>query len=277
MMRWRLLATGMFAALLAACSGSSVHEQSFRHGPAPEKVAAGPGHYVVQSGDTLYSIAFRNQIDYHDLADWNGIGRSYVIYPGRVLRLTPPGSVVLPSAPAPEYAARNPAVASAPSQAPPLVSTVPPLPPNSAAPPVLAAPASGSIAAGLTTAGFDAGRWEWPTRGKLARGFSGEGGSKGIDIAGDAGQIVAASAAGKVVYSGSALKGYGELVIIKHDEQYLSAYGYNRRRLVEEGQQVLAGQPIAELGVGPEQKPLLHFEIRDRGRPIDPLPLLPKR
>ncbi|MDE0854195.1 MAG: peptidoglycan DD-metalloendopeptidase family protein, partial [Nevskia sp.] len=122
-----------------------------------------------------------------------------------------------------------------------------------------------------------AGRWEWPTRGKVARTFSADGSSKGIDISGDPGQIVVAAAGGKVVYSGSALKGYGELVIIKHDEQYLTAYGYNRRRLVEEGQEVLAGQPIAEVGLGPEQRALLHFEIRDRGKPVDPLPLLPRR
>ena len=107
--------------------------------------------------------------------------------------------------------------------------------------------------------------------------FDPDGGQKGIDISGSVGQIVVASAAGKVVYSGSALKGYGELVIVKHNETYLSAYGYNRKRLVEEGAQVAAGQPIAELGIGPEQKPVLHFEIRDKGRPIDPLPLLPPR
>ena len=118
--------------------------------------------------------------------------------------------------------------------------------------------------------------WEWPTRGTLARGFAASG-SKGIDIAGDAGQLIVAARGGKVVYSGAALKGYGELVIIKHDDQYLSAYGYNRRRLVEEGETVGPGQPIAELGLGPENKPLLHFEVRDRGRPLDPTTLLPPR
>jgi len=107
--------------------------------------------------------------------------------------------------------------------------------------------------------------------------FAPDDGAKGIDIAGQPGQIVVASAPGKVVYSGSALKGYGELIIIKHNEQYLSAYGYNRKRLAEEGQQVAAGQPIAELGLGPEQKPRLHFEIRDKGKPVDPTFLLPRR
>ncbi len=287
MTQWQRLAVMItLAALLSACSGSEVHERSAgrEHAPAARAVA-GPGQYVVQRGDTLYSIAFRNQLDFHDLADWNGIGRGYVIYPGRVLRLTPPGSQLLPP-PAPAVAASGRPQAgfdqAAPArQVPPAAPTVPPLPPNTASPPVLAEsapPASTlSAAADVGGPGFDAGRWEWPTRGKVARDFSGDGSSKGIDIAGDTGQIVVAAAGGRVVYSGSALKGYGELVIIKHDEQYLSAYGYNRRRLVEEGQQVAAGQPIAELGLGPEQRPLLHFEIRDRGKPIDPLPLLPRR
>lgn len=293
----RLAVMTTLAALLSACSGGEVHEQSARRArsaTAPARAVAGPGQYVVQRGDTLYSIAFRNQLDYHDLADWNGIGRGYAIYPGRVLRLAPPGSQALPPPArsnepvAPAVAANRQQSANLPvpparGPAPQTVPTVPPLPPNSAPPPAIAdsgpssSVSSPSIAADVNGPGFDAGRWEWPTRGKVARGFTGDGSSKGIDISGDTGQIVVAAAGGKVVYSGSALKGYGELVIIKHDEQYLSAYGYNRRRLVEEGQQVLAGQPIAELGLGPEQRPLLHFEIRDRGRPIDPLPLLPKR
>jgi len=242
------------AALLSACSGSEVHEQSARRGrpAAATRTVAGPGQYTVQRGDTLYSIAFRNQLDYHDLASWNGIGRDYAIYPGRVLRLTPPGSLNLLAPSGPDESTRSDSrpqsgvVAATPSRP---VPSVPPLPPNTANPPAIArgeAPSSlssGSIAADINGPGFDAGRWEWPTRGKVVRGFTADGSSKGIDITGDTGQIIVASAGGKVVYSGSALKGYGELVIIKHDEQYLTAYGYNRRRLVEEGQQVLAGQP----------------------------------
>jgi lipoprotein NlpD len=300
----RLALMAALALLTAACGSTGVHERTTRHGAASFEAGArppvaGPGQYVVQRGDTLYSIAFRNQIDYHDLADWNDIGRGYTIYPGRVLRLTPPGGPSLPppvreaeTAPAapiplgpppqsgspPPLALAQPAAPrmQAPPPAPP---TVPALPPDSAARPAVpsAAPVAPPVDGDVSGPRFDSGRWEWPTRGKVARGFVPDGSSKGIDIAGDVGQIVVAAAGGRVVYSGSALKGYGELVIIKHDEQYLSAYGYNRRRLVEEGQQVLAGQPIAELGEGPEQKPLLHFEIRDRGKPVDPLPLLPRR
>ena len=289
----RLTLMATLAVLTAACGSTNVRHGSVSSSQAVARPVAGPGQYVVQRGDTLYSIAFRNQIDYHDLADWNGIGRGYTIYPGRVLRLTPPGGAALPppareTATAPIPLGPPPQTGSPPpvalvqpprAQTPPPMPTVPALPPDtaprsaipSAAP--VAQPADGDVSGPR----FDSGRWEWPTRGKVIRGFAADGSSKGVDIAGDLGQIVVAAAGGRVVYSGSALKGYGELVIIKHDEQYLSAYGYNRRRLVEEGQQVLAGQPIAELGDGPEQKPLLHFEIRDRGKPVDPLPLLPRR
>lgn len=230
--------------------------------PAPHARSAhasGPvngDRYTVRRGDTLYSIAFRTQLDYRELAAWNGIGSDYTIYPGQVLRLSPPqGSRSVAEASASPATNRVPDAPARPTPKP----MAPP------APVVASAPS------------FSAQQWEWPTRGTVARGFDPADGAKGIDIAGDYGQIVVAAAAGKVVYSGSALKGYGELIIVKHDEDYLSAYGYNRRRLVQEGEWVAAGQPIAELGMGPQQKPLLHFEIRDKGRPVDPLPLLPKR
>jgi lipoprotein NlpD len=227
------------------------------------------GDYVVQRGDTVYSIAFRSQLDYHDIANWNGIGRDYAIHPGQRLRLSPPpgGSWALPSpATSPVASAPPPATSSGaarPVYSPPPSSTV------AVVPPVLEPPSP--------TPDIEVSRWWWPTRGAIVQRFDPDNGQKGVDIGGDLGQVVVASAPGKVVYSGSALKGYGELVIIKHNEEYLSAYGYNRRRLVEEGQVVTAGQPIAELGLGPEQKPTLHFEIRDKGRPIDPRPLLASR
>ena len=123
--------------------------------------------------------------------------------------------------------------------------------------------------------GTSALRWQWPTTGDVIKTYNMAVGSKGIDITGELGQPVQAVASGKVVYSGSALKGYGELIIVKHDETYLSAYGHNRRRLVKEGDEVRAGQTIGELGVGPEQKPILHFEIRENGKPVDPLRYLP--
>jgi lipoprotein NlpD len=204
---------------------------------APEPAAE--GFYVVKPGDTVYSIAFRNQVDTRELAVWNDIGPDYLIRVGQVIRLTPP-----------EVRATTPESVS--------IQTTPlerPAEPEPEAPPMAR------------------GEWRWPTQGSVVKPFGN--GAKGMDIAGELGQVVAAAAPGKVVYSGSALKGYGELIIIKHDEQHLSAYGYNRRRLVAEGTQVAAGQPIAELGLGPEQKPVLHFEVRTRGKPVDPMEFLP--
>lgn len=247
------LAPALALSLLAGCAsdraGPEVSRSSGRVAVSKSKPTFGET-YVVNKGDTLYSIAFRNNLDYHELADWNGIGRDYAIRVGQVLRLTAPGAATA-SAPSPAASSSGAGKTATPPRKP---VTEPPLP-------------SGFVGVGS---------WEWPTRGKVARGFD-NGGSKGLDIAGDVGQIVVASRGGRVVYSGAALKGYGELIIIKHDDQYLSAYGYNRKRLVAEGEDVGPGQPIAELGIGPEQKPLLHFEIRDRGRPIDPRSFLPAR
>lgn len=212
--------------------------------------SAGPdrgGYAIVRRGDTLYSIAFRNNLDYHDLAAWNRIGPGYTIYPGQRLRLTAPRGVRAAGSAASGDRRRRWSG-------------------RAAGPVIRVSPAAGDPTA-----------WRWPTAGRVIRTFDPGDGSKGIDIGGTLGQTVVAAAAGKVVYSGSALKGYGELIIVKHSEHFLSAYGYNRRRLVTEGQWVKAGQPIAVLGEGPEQKPELHFEIRDNGVPVDPLKLLSKR
>lgn len=242
------LPAALLALLLAGCASEAGRHSVSRGAPVIRSQPTPGETYVVARGDTLYSIAFRNNLDYRELAAWNGIGRDYTIKPGQRLRLTAPGS----ASPLPP-----PAVAAAPSSAAPVSA---PVAEPSAPIPIVTGSAS----------------WEWPTRGTLARSFA-AGGSKGVDIAGEAGQLIVAARGGKVVYSGAALKGYGELVIVKHDDQYLSAYGYNRRRLVEEGETVGPGQPIAELGLGPENKPLLHFEVRDRGRPVDPVSLLPPR
>lgn len=250
-------ALAAMALLASGCAGEVARGTSSRAAvkapPAKSKPTFGET-YVVAKGDTLYSIAFRNNLDYRELATWNGIGPDYRIRIGQVLRLT-----------APATRGREPVVASP--------APVPVAPPPRTQGDAGSRPAVPQMSLPIPVA---AGTWEWPTRGKVVRGFD-SASSKGIDIAGDAGQIIVASRGGRVVYSGAALKGYGELIIIKHDEQYLSAYGYNRRRLVAEGQDVLPGEPIAELGEGPEQKPLLHFEIRDRGRPLDPTRLLPTR
>lgn len=248
--------------------------------PVRPQRPVGRNEYMVKRSDTVYSIAFRHNLDYRTLARWNGIGSDYLIHPGQVLRLTPPatassGQKDIASYPAPE--------------APPPVARPKPLPDQSTGRPqaqgldtprqpvqVAKAPAAaGSSNASVPASGRY--RWQWPTDGVVVRGYDPGAGSKGLDFKGQLGQPVLAAAPGKVVYSGSALRGYGELVIIKHDDVRLSAYGYNRKRLVSEGQMVRAGDPIAELGLGPENLPILHFEIRERGQPVNPVSYLPAR
>lgn len=119
--------------------------------------------------------------------------------------------------------------------------------------------------------------WRWPTKGRLVAAYDADAGKKGIDIAGERGQAIFSAAAGDVVYSGSGLLGYGNLVIIKHDDTYLSAYGHNSQLLVKEGDKVVIGQEIAKMGVSPKDGAVLHFEIRKEGKPVDPIRYLPKR
>lgn len=244
---------------------------------------AGAGEYIVQPGDTLFAIGFRNQLDYRDLADWNHIGGDYLIRAGQVLRLTPPvGTDGVLAKPLPSQA---PIIAAPKPIAPPeLIAApkpiaAPALPGPVTLPPVVAIPTVPVLSVPPVPKPMPSSsslRWQWPTTGDVIKTYNMAAGSKGIDITGELGQPVNAVSGGKVVYSGSALKGYGELIIIKHDDTYLSAYGHNRRRLVKEGDEVRAGQTIAELGVGPEQKPILHFEIRENGKPVDPMGFLPK-
>lgn len=293
----KALIVALAALGLSAC-GYGWKEESAAYPPSStgEVVAGQPasrelgrpnaaGEYTVQPGDTLFAIGFRNQLDYRELAAWNNIGADYLIRAGQVLRLTPPpgadGVLARPLPPA----------APAPSGAPvPIIAQPQPLPtqPQPVAPalpgPVSLPPVALPTVPVLSVPpipkpmpqGASALRWQWPTTGDVIKTYNMAAGSKGIDITGQLGQPVQAVAGGKVVYSGSALKGYGELIIVKHDDTYLSAYGHNRRRLVKEGDEVRAGQTIAELGVGPEQKPILHFEIRENGKPVDPLQFLPR-
>lgn len=204
--------------------------------------------YVVQPGDTLYKIAWRYSLDYRDLADWNGLGSGNMIYAGQSIRLTPPEG----------WSQRTRASAQG--------SASPPGTPATAARPskrVTSPPPSA---------------WRWPTEGSVVGRFGQSAlGGNGIDIQGRSGQPVLAAAGGEVVYSGSGLIGYGKLIIVKHNQTYLSAYGLNREIRVAEGDQVSAGQTIALMGEGPGRKPVLHFEIRRNGKPVDPLRYLPGR
>lgn len=223
-----------------------------------------PDHYTVRKGDTLYSIAWRFKLDHKELAGWNGIGPPYTIYPGQRLVMNPMQA----------YANRErQSGSSATSRAPsstPSSSTPPSSPRTSRSQPTTTTPPPPS--------GPPPSAWIWPTQGEVIRKFSQESaGKKGIDISGEMGQPVRATAGGRVVYSGSGLLGYGRLIIINHNKNYLSAYAHNSSLLVKEGDVVEAGQQIAKLGDTGTDRPMLHFEIRRDGRPVDPLKYLPSR
>jgi len=219
--------------------------------------------YRVRRGDTLYSIAWRANRDFRSLARWNGIRPPYVIYPGQLIRLHPP--VVRHSKASPQVArARHGASSNSRSR-----MTARPTRSTTAGADTTARPAR-QVSARL--------RWRWPAKGRLVATWkAGDPLRKGIKIAGREGQPVLAAEGGKVVYSGSGLIGYGRLIIIKHSDNYLSAYGHNRKLLVRQDQRVTKGQKIAEMGRANDGRPLLHFEIRRDGKPVDPLKLLPHR
>jgi lipoprotein NlpD len=211
--------------------------------------------YTVRAGDTLRSIAARAGLDYHQIADWNGIREPYLIYVGQRLRLAPREVTRSGSA---KGSTPTPAAESAPAPS---------------AQPVRARAAK----TGDTAATARSLRWRWPTAGKVSQTFApNDPGRKGVKIRGTSGQPVVAAESGEVVYSGSGLVGYGPLIIIKHDKNYLSAYGHNRKLLAQQGQHVAGGAKIAEMGLAGGQ-PVLHFEIRRDGEPIDPLSVLPRR
>ncbi|MET0327412.1 MAG: peptidoglycan DD-metalloendopeptidase family protein [Luteimonas sp.] len=245
---WVLLAVG----LLTACGTSTVIREGGGSAARPASTPK-PGQSVtVQRGDTLYRLATNNGISALDLATWNNVRPPYTIYPGQRLRLYPGGGSAAPARPSSSGSATAQRPAVRPTQSAPQPAAAPPV--NSPF------------------------RWQWPTAGQIVgRYVANDPTKQGLDIAGTAGQAVNASADGVVVYSGAGLVGYGELIIIKHDEQWLTAYGHNRVRKVNEGERVRAGQQIAELGRTGAARDMLHFEIRYNGKPVDPLTYLPAR
>lgn len=288
--------TALVVILLAACSSVSrapvVERMETGKAALPKEEKStdqakaaqpeeGARSYTVQKGDTLYSIALDHGLDYKELADWNGIDNPNVILSGRQLRLDSP----------------SPGAVTSPLQAPPAVEGKPAgstetfktepralkLPYSDQAlaklqEPAKAAPNAEDVQVKSDTSlrgqdGDESVDWGWPVAGKILSGFSEA--AKGVDIAGRAGQPVLAGAAGKVVYSGSGLRGYGKLVIIKHNSAYLSAYAHNSQILVKEGESVAKGQKIAEMGNTDTDQVKLHFEIRRFGKPVDPLKHLP--
>jgi lipoprotein NlpD len=267
---------------VAACTTTVVRTRGAPSAAAPRVSTPKPGATAqVQRGDTLYGIAFRNGIDVRDLAAWNGISAPYTIYPGQKLCLYPrdASTATSTSRPAPETSRPAPA-ASTPQRpvatATTTTTTTPARPAASTAPAssIPTAPAPAPVPAAPVS---DI-RWRWPAEGTLLNRFvAGEPTKQGIDITGEGGTPVNAAADGVVVYSGSGLVGYGELVIIKHNDAWLSAYGHNRARMVNEGAIVKAGQQIAVMGRTGAPRDMLHFEIRYNGKPVDPLAYLPKR
>jgi lipoprotein NlpD len=275
--------------VLAGCASTPpapVEDRSFgsRHGYRPGADSGTPaGSYRVRKGDTLYSIAFRNGLDFRDLARANGIDAPYTIYVDQVIRLdrravarnTPSPSRSRAAAPPPR---RSPEPAPSRTGSPAAAATSSAAAPNQAKPPVSPVAAREPEPAREAASSSSAIGWRWPAEGQLVASFvSGDQTRQGINIAGKSGDAVRASADGEVVYSGNGLIGYGELIIVKHSSTMLSAYGHNRRRLVQEGDKVKAGQQIAEMGSSSATRDMLHFEIRRNGKPIDPLGLLPKR
>lgn len=239
------------------------------------------GSYVVRPGDTLYSIAFRFGWDWKELARRNNISAPYTIRPQQRIHFSrttmataqqrPTTGQAQSSKPAVVASSTKPAKTQASTQPAKTVAT----PVKSTAKSSTTATKSGSAA---KPAASKSTGWRWPASGSIVAKFSSNTSlNKGIDIAGKAGQPVVAANKGTVVYAGSGLRGYGELVIIKHDDVYISAYGHNRALLVKEGQQVNAGQQIAEMGSTGTDQNKLHFEIRRQGKPVDPLQYLPAR
>jgi lipoprotein NlpD len=303
-----------FTLLLGACAGpppAPVEDRS----KSGAYQGTPDGYYRVRKGDSLYAIAFRLGIDWKQVALWNDIPPPYVIHPDQLLRVgttsTAAGSdsgeitgtgVQTSAAPAPgsetrtldtprssttkEYDPAAPggtdpaagtAAAAAGSET---VAGLPETPEIPAEVPTEPEQTGSQSPAGerYTPPAGDPDRWIWPTDGRIISRFEANDPTrKGIDIGGQPGQKVIASAPGQVVYSGSGLIGYGELIIIKHSDRMLSAYAHNRKRLVNEGEQVAAGSSIAEMGTNDRNQAILHFEIRVNGVPSDPLNFLPQR
>ena len=289
--------------MLGGCASKAPAPVVERAGQTPAASAAvplsGKDIYTVKKGDTLYSIALDHGLDYKELAAWNNIENLNRIQIGQSLRVKAPGapasgdvavakpiataqavekraldgnSDVLkrePKAGKEPYSDQALAQAQAPQKAPETAALI-------AAKPEIKTETKPEVKPAEAAAGGDEFVWIWPANGKMIGTFS-EGGSKGVDIAGKAGEPVVAAGDGKVVYSGTGLRGYGKLVIVKHNNTYLSAYAHNQSVMVKEGQTVSKGQKIAEMGNTDADQVKLHFEVRRQGKPVDPLKYLPQR
>ena len=239
--------------------------------PMPGAENAGkPGYYTVKPGDTMIRIGLENGQNWRDVARWNGLENPNLIEVGQVLRVIAPvgesaQAVARPVVPGLVATAPvGPNSAARPAASVPIIASAPPPAAVPSAPPAV-----------VSSSDEDVG-WIWPVQGTLVAGFD-EAKNKGLDISGNAGDPVVASADGRVVYSGAGLRGYGNLVILKHNNTFLTAYAHNKVLLVKEDQTVKKGQKIAEMGNSDSEKVKLHFEIRRQGKPVDPAKYLPAR
>lgn len=263
--------------ILSACSSTSVYtpvdERSIsgRHSVKVVSSQARPGQYRVRRGDTLYSIAFRYGLDFRQLAHSNGISDRYDIFPGQLLELK--------ETPLDKKAAQGRVAVTRPSQSSVAAKSAPPAKPV----PYKKIVSSPEAAPVVVKKRFEpvadrALSWSWPASGKIIGRFSNKGVvNKGINFAGNKGEPVFAAESGRVVYAGSGLLGYGNLVIIHHNQKFLSAYAHNSRILVKENDKVKAGDKIAEIGNSGAARTMLHFEIRRDGQPVDPMMYLPRK
>tara|TARA_Y100001934_G_scaffold20699_1_gene23580 strand:- start:1989 stop:2858 length:870 start_codon:yes stop_codon:yes gene_type:complete len=227
---------------------ASVRKVSPSATPRPAKRTISPGTvHTVRDGETLYAIAWRYGLDFRRLGEWNRIRAPYVIYPGQRLTLKAPVRTV---------AKRITHVRKSTQSVPKKTSRKP------------ASKSSGTTSTALLKG------WTWPTDGRVLRNFA-QTGKAGVDFGGREGQAVVAAASGEVVYSGSGLRGYGQLIIVKHNKKFLSAYAHNKKLYVAEGDKVVRGQRIADMGSTGAERVQLHFEIRRNGKPVDPFSYLP--
>jgi lipoprotein NlpD len=277
-------ATGTRSQAPAAAAGaaSSPGSTALRTAAGAEN-AGKPGYYTVKSGDTLIRVSLDHGQNWRDVARWNAIENPNLIEVGQVLRVAPPeldgGGTVARASAVPPVPRPDPAPASTPAPAAVAAPGAVPAPDGRPAAAASAPAPAGTAGTEAPPArvGDEAVDWAWPASGSVVAGFDEARGVKGVSIAGRAGDPVLAAADGRVVYAGSGLRGYGNLVIVKHNNTFLTAYAHNQALLVKEDQAVRRGQKIAEMGATDAERVKLHFEIRRQGRPVDPAKLLPAR
>jgi lipoprotein NlpD len=234
-----------------------------------------PGYYAVRPGDTIRRIGTETGQNWRDIARWNNLENPDLIEVGQVLRVIPPAGVTATMPPPATDATRTALPAPSAGTAAAAVAA-PATAASAAAKPTPSIVTASPATPAATASGDEDVGWIWPAQGSLIAGFD-EAKNKGLDIGGKAGDSVLAAADGRVVYAGAGLRGYGNLIILKHNNTYLTAYAHNRTLLVKEDQSVQKGQKIAEMGNSDADRVKLHFEIRRQGKPVDPARYLPAR